>query len=247
MDAFCILLWQLFLMRNLFLFQMMLPTWLPFLSKILSTLNPFCLTYCPWNRWWQMFSMSTPCFVRPSFGKDALNFENPFDRDILHTKCSPALWNKGPPEWARALFSGVKNKLSADTYSKSFSVLLTFSRGSGCISRPCKIIPKCSLSLEIWNTIDRFPKLFFRAIYQGQWPEHYISIFCLGSLHMLPACPIGHTVFWFWYFHDKKRSPFFHRTKWTSLCNESESKNSARPQQFQATRRNSDAFMEAPV
>jgi len=23
--------------------------------------------------------MSTPCFVRPSFGKDALNFENPFD------------------------------------------------------------------------------------------------------------------------------------------------------------------------
>ena len=54
---------------------------------------------------------------------------------------------------------------------------------------------------------------------------------------MLPACPIGHTVIWFWYFHDKKRSPFFHRTKWTSLCNESESKNSARPQQFQATRR----------
>ena len=139
MDAFCILLWQLFLMRNLFLFQMMLPTWLPFLSKILSTLNPFCLTYCPWNRWWQMFSMSTPCFVRPSFGKDALNFENPFDRDILHAKCSPALWNKGPPEWARALFSGMKNKLS-DTYSKLFSGLLTFSLGFGCISRPCKII-----------------------------------------------------------------------------------------------------------
>ena len=23
--------------------------------------------------------MSTPCFVRPSFGNDALNFENPFD------------------------------------------------------------------------------------------------------------------------------------------------------------------------
>ena len=86
----------------------MLPTWMPFLSKILSTLNPFCLTYCPWNRWWQMFSMSTPCFVRPSFGKDALNFENPFDRDILHAKCSSALWNKGPPEWARALFSGMK-------------------------------------------------------------------------------------------------------------------------------------------
>ena len=103
------LLWQLFLMRNLFLFHMMLPTWMPFLSKRLSTLNPFCLTYCPWNRWWQMFSMSTPCFVRPSFGKDALNFEHPFDRDILHAKCSPALWNKGPPEWARALFSGIQN------------------------------------------------------------------------------------------------------------------------------------------
>ena len=142
--------WQLFLMRNLFLFHMMLPIMDAFSVNILSTLNPFCLTYCPWNRWWQMFSMSTPCFVRPSFGKDALNFENPFDRDILHAKCSSALWNKGPPEWARALFSGMKNKLS-DAYSKLFSGLLTFSVGSGCISRPCKIIPKCSLSLEIWN------------------------------------------------------------------------------------------------
>ena len=34
--------------------------------------------------------LSTPCFV-PSFGKDAQNFEYPFDRDILHAKCSPAL------------------------------------------------------------------------------------------------------------------------------------------------------------
>ena len=107
------------------------PKWMPFVTAVLNekpflvahgaphmdafsvkeivNIESFCLTYCPWNRWWQMFSMSTPCFVRPSFGKDALNFENPFDRDILHAKCSPALWNKGPPEWARALFSGIQN------------------------------------------------------------------------------------------------------------------------------------------
>ena len=182
MDAFCILLWQLFLMRNLFLFQMMLPTWLPFLSKILSTLNPFCLTYCPWNRWWQMFSMSTPCFVRPSFGKDALNFENPFDRDILHTKCSPALWNKGPPEWARALFSGMKNKLS-DTYSKYFKIIFrasdfftwlwlyipTLQNHSKMQPQPGDMEP--ILDHLLGPIIDRFPKLFFWAIYQGQWLE----------------------------------------------------------------------------
>ena len=148
------------------------PKWMPFVTAVLNAFSCFtwcsphgclfCQRYCQhwilfvWHiapeiyRWWQMFSMSSPCFVRPSFGKDTLNFENPFDRDILHAKCLPALWNKGPPEWARALFSGMKNKLS-DTYSKSFSGLLTFSLGSGCISRPCKIIPKCSLSLEIWN------------------------------------------------------------------------------------------------
>ena len=125
--------------------------WMPFLSKIVN-IQSFLFDILPWNRWWQMFSMSTPCFVRPSFGKDALNFENPFNRDILHAKCSPALWNKAPRMSSCLVFwdEESKNKLS-DTYSKSFSGLLTFSLGSGCISGSWKIIPKCSLSLEIWN------------------------------------------------------------------------------------------------
>ena len=33
--------------------------------------------------------MSTPCFVRPSFGKDALNFENPVDIFLDEGKNSP--------------------------------------------------------------------------------------------------------------------------------------------------------------
>ena len=70
------------------------PKWMPFVTAVLNAtpflvshdaphmdafsvkeivnIESFCLTYCPWNRWWQMFSMSTLCFVRPSFGEDAL-------------------------------------------------------------------------------------------------------------------------------------------------------------------------------
>ena len=153
------------------------PKWMPFVTAVLNAklflvshdaphmdafsvkeivnIESFCLTYCPWNRWWQMFSMSTPCFVRPSFGKDALNFENPFDRDILHAKCSPALWNKGPPEWARALFSGMKNKLS-DTYSKLFSGLLTFHLALAVYPDPAKSFRNAASAWRYGNYFGPF-------------------------------------------------------------------------------------------
>ena len=145
-------------------------------------------------------------------------------------------------------------KKQSDTYSTSFSGLLTFSLGSGCISGPCKIIPKCSLSLEIWNLfrttflgpiIDRLPKLLFLAIDQDLWLEH--NIFCLGSLYMLPACPIGHTVFWFWYFHDKKRSPSTEPSEQVSATRRKAKTLHGSPSSFKPPGGNSDAFMEAPA
>ena len=146
-------LWKMFSMWHLFLF-LILPTWMP--------LDAFSVKD---SQHWILFvwhiapeiddGICSKCQHLVSFVQvlektlwNALSFENPFGRAILQAKRSPALWNKGPPEWVRALFSVMKNKLS-DAYSKFFSGLLTFSLGSGCTSGSCKIIPKCSLSLEI--------------------------------------------------------------------------------------------------
>ena len=146
------------------------PKWMPFVTTVLNAkpCSPhgclFCQRYC---QHWILFvwhiapeiddGRCSQCQPFVSFVQvlektlwNALSFENPFGRAILQAKRSPALWNKGPPEWVRALFSVMKNKLS-DAYSKFFSGLLTFSLGSGFTSGSCKIIPKCSLSLEIWN------------------------------------------------------------------------------------------------
>ena len=56
--------------------------WMSFVSKMLSTLNPFCLTYCHWNRqwWWQMFSMSTPCLFVQVLEKTLWTFKTLFGR-----------------------------------------------------------------------------------------------------------------------------------------------------------------------
>ena len=139
-------------MRNLFLFHMMLPTWMPFLSKILSTLNPFCLTHCPWNRWWQMFCQPLVSFVQV-LEKTLWTFKTLLTETFCMQSARLPCETKAPPNELVPCFLGYKTIFR----------LLTFSLGSGDMEP--------ILDHLLGPIIDRFPKLFFWAIYQGQWLE----------------------------------------------------------------------------
>ena len=97
--------------------------------------------------------------------------------------------------------------------------------------------------------IDRFPKLFFWAIYQGQWLELYINIFCLGSLYMLPAYPIRHTTILVLIFSRQEAIAIFPPNQ-ANKCRQRGGKQklcTAPCSSFTPPGGNSDAFMEAPA
>ena len=167
-------------MRNLFLFHMMLPTWMPFLSKILSTLNPFCLTYCPWNRWWQMFSMSTPWLVRPNFGKDALNFENPFDIFLDEEKT------------VRNIFKIIFR--APDFFTWLWLYIPTLQNNLEMLPQPGDMETILDLLGPI---IDRLPKLLFLVIDQGQWLELELHILLRKFVHITSVPDRTHSYFEF--------------------------------------------------
>ena len=172
-------LWKMLSMWNLFFWSKMHPKWMPFVTAVLNAKlflvshgAPhmdafgclFCQRYC--QHWiffvWHIApeiddGRCSQCQPFVSFVQvlektlwNALSFENPFGRAILQAKRSPALWNKGPPEWARALFLGWR--INCPTHIQNhFQGFWLFHLALAVYPDPAKSFQKCSLSLEIWN------------------------------------------------------------------------------------------------
>ena len=117
-----------------------------------------------------MFSMSTPCFVRPSFGKDALNFENPFDIFLDEEKT------------VRNIFKIIFR--APDFFTWLWLYIPTLQNNLEMLPQPGDMETILDLLGPI---IDRFPKLFFCAIYQGQWL--HLSASALKQTDANGICP----------------------------------------------------------
>ena len=94
--------------------------------------------------------MPTPCFVRPSFGKDALNFENPFDIFLDEEKT------------VRHIFKIIFR--APDFFTWLWLYIPTLQNNLEMLPQPGDM--DTILEHLLGPIIDRFPKLLFWAIYQ---------------------------------------------------------------------------------
>ena len=94
--------------------------------------------------------MSTPCFVRPSFGKDALNFENPVDIFLDEEKT------------VRNIFKIIFR--APDFFTRLWLYIPTLQNNLEMLPQPGDM--ETILGHLLGPIIDRLPKLFFLAIDQ---------------------------------------------------------------------------------
>ena len=95
--------------------------------------------------------------------------------------------------------------------------------------------------------IDRFPKLFFWAIYQGPWLE--LKIFCLGQfVHVTSVPDRTHSYFSFDIFTTRNDRHFSTEPSEQVSATRRKAKTlHDPPSSFTPSGGNSDAFMEAPA
>ena len=171
-------------MRNLFLFHMRLPAWMPLDafsvkdSQHMSTLNPFCLTYCLWNRWWQMFCQPLVSFVQ-ILEKTLWTLKTLLTETFCMQNARLPCETKAPRVSSCLVFCDEEKTIrrifkilvrASDFFTWLWLYIRILQNHSKMQPQPGDMGP--ILDHLLGPIIDRFPKLLFWTIYQGQWLEH---------------------------------------------------------------------------
>ena len=163
-----------------------------------------------------------------------------------------------PPEWARALFSGMKNpRINCPTHIQNhFQGFWLFHVALAVYPDPGKSFQNAASAWRYGTyfgpdhllglIIDRFPKLFFWAIYQGPWLE--LKIFCLGQFAHVTSVPDRtHSYLILIFSRQRKDRHFSTEPSEQVSATSRKAKTLHGPSSFPPPGGNSDAFMEAPV